>query len=134
MQKETITLGDREYTLTELPLRKAREFRAALREPFGEVIAMLENGTSTQINDGKAVAHLIRSASNTVLQSVDTATDLLCLYSPEIAKDREYVEDNAVGSEVIDAFIVVIGLVFPFLAKGRGAQISRALGSIAAPT
>lgn len=130
MQSEVIALGEREYTLQELPLRKARAFRDQLRGVFSEVVSLLENGPDTQVNDGKAVAHLIRSVSNTVLNSVDTATDLLCEYSPEVAEDREYIEENAVGSQVVDAFIAVLMLSFPFLSSERGARITRSLAAI----
>lgn len=125
--QETITLGEREYTLQELPLRKARAFRENLRTVFADLASLMERAPQTNLNDTQAVAHLIRSVSATVLDSLDTALDLLCEYSQEIAKDREYIEDHAVGSQVIDAFAALLPLVFPFLSRERMSQISRAV-------
>lgn len=130
MQTEIIKLGDREYILAELPLRKARDFRENLRSIFTELTALLESAPGVELNDGKAVAMLIRSVSSQVLDSIDTATDLLCEYSQDIQADREYVEDHAVGSQVVDAFMVMLTLVFPFLSKERTQRIGRAISSV----
>lgn len=132
--QETIILGEREYTLEELPLRKARAFREQLKSIFTGITDLLEGAPDTQLNDTKAVASLIRSVSSTILDSIDTATDLLCDYSSALADDREYIEDNAVGSQVVDAFITMITLVFPFLAKNRLMNLGRAMGQIGSNT
>ena len=134
MQIETITLGDREYTLTELPLRKARDFREHLRGIFSEIVDLMERGPKTELNDGMAVANLIRSVSDTVLNSVDTAMELVFAYSEDIAADRDYVEGNAVGSQIVDAFLAVLSLSLPFLASERGRKLTQGLATLGSNT
>ena len=134
MQNEVITLGEREYTLTELPLRKASAFRKELRSIFSEIVDLLEGGPKTELSDGMAVANLIRSVSDTVLNSVDTAMDLVFTYSEDVAADREYVEDNAVGSQVVDAFLAVLLLSFPFLVSERGRKLTQGLAALGSNT
>ena len=134
MKTETITLGEREYTLRELPIRPARQFRAALKEHFGGFIDLIEGSPNVELTDMKAVSGLMRTLSATLLDSVDTALDLLLQFSPELAKDRDYIEDNALGSQVVDSFIAAIGLSFPFFGSARIGKLTRSIQQIGSQT
>lgn len=137
MRNETVTLGEREYKLTELPLRKARAYRERLREPFGNLVDLFERTPNTEIDNARQMAQLIRSLSDTLLNSVDNVVELLFEYSAALNSDREYILDNAYGSQVVDAFIAVLGLTFPFFGTERGLKLTRtlaAIGSGSAPT
>jgi hypothetical protein len=123
MRTETITLGEKQYTLTELPLRKARAFRERIKEQFGSLVTLFENAPSTDITNTTQVAGLMRLLSDALLGSVDTLLDLLYEYSPSLAADKEAIEENAVGSEVVDAFIAAMGLSFPFFGGERGNKL-----------
>lgn len=137
MRSETITLGGKEYELVELPIRKARTFRAQLREPFGKLVDLLERTPNTEIDNARQVAQLVRSLSDTLLNSVDIVVELLFDFSEELARDRDYIEENAYGSEVVDAFIAVLGLTYPFFGTERGLKLTQTIariGSSGAPT
>jgi len=41
------------------------------------------------------------------------------LYSPEIKKDKKYIEENGFDSEIVTAFLAILSLAFPF---GRAIQ------------
>jgi hypothetical protein len=130
MKTEKITLGEREYTLGELPLRKAKAYRERLREPFGALVDLFERTPKTEIDSARQVSQLIRSFSDTVLSSVDTVTDLLLEYSEALENDRDYILDNAYGSQVTDAFMAVLGLVFPFFGTERGTKMVTMIGGL----
>lgn len=137
MRTETVTLGEREYQVTELPLRKARAYRERLQEPFGNLVDLFERTPNTEIDNARQVAQLVRSLSDTLLNSVDLVVDLLFAYSAALDKDRDYIEDNAYGSQVVDAFIAILGLLYPFFGTERGVKLTRtlaAIGSGSAPT
>jgi hypothetical protein len=123
MRTETITLGEKEYTLTELPLRKARAFREGIKAQFGALVGLLESAPDTDITNTAQMAGLLRVLSDTLLGSVDTLLDLLYQFSPTVAADKESIEENAVGSEVVDAFIAAMGLSFPFFGGERGNRL-----------
>lgn len=130
MRTENVTLGEKEYVLREMPVRPARQFREALKAQFGGLIDILETSPSVELTDMPAVSALLRVLSGALLDSVDTALDLLLQYSPELARDKDYIEDNAVGSQVVDAFLVCIGLSFPFFGSERIGRLTRTIQQI----
>lgn len=130
MKTETITLGEKQYTLRELPIRPARQFREVLKAHFGGFVDLVEASPNVELGDMKAISGLMRTLSATLLDSVDTALDLLLQFSPELAADRDYIESNAVGSQVVDAFIVAVGLSFPFFGSERISKLTRSIQRI----
>lgn len=132
--QETIVLGGREFVLQELPLRPRRKLCDKLKSTFGDVINMIESGPGVQLTDREGITHLLRSASTLLLESVDIAADLLCEFSPVLAEEREFIEDNAVASEIVDAFLTMLTLLYPFLSKARWSTVARNLGQIGSST
>ena len=130
MRVESVTLGEREYKLTELPLRRAKAFRETLKGHFGGLIDLFEKAPATDITNTTQVAGLMRMLSSTLLESIDLAAELLCEYSDAINKDKEYILDNAVGSQIVDAFLAAIGLTFPFLGSSRASALIRTVQNL----
>lgn len=134
MRKETITLGGRSYVVGELPLRKARAYRDMLKEKIGGVIALLESAPNVELKDTAVVGAMLRGLSETLLNSTDTAAELLYAYSEDIAKDQAWIEENAVGSEVVDATFTLLTMVFPFLAGAPAKRLMTMIQSSGSPT
>ncbi len=129
---ETITLGDREYQLKEKPVRKAEAYLALVKVEFADIIALIEGAPDTETSDKKEVASLMRAFSNVLFGSVGKTLDLLVQYDEALMRDREYIEENALGSQVVDGFIAVLMLVFPFFGSariGRAINMIQAVGS-----
>jgi len=124
MRSASLTLGGREYHISELPSRKNAEWRKRLAGPFGELAGLLESSGDTELTPAN-IGAILRSISGIFLQSADTLVELLFAYSPELAKDRKHIQENAYDSEIMDAFIEVLKLAYPF-----GALIER-LGRLA---
>lgn len=87
MRTEIITLGDRQYTLKELPLKPARVWREGLRQQFSSFIGLVEGAPDVDIANTRAAASLLRTLSATLLDSVDLALELLLQFSPELERE-----------------------------------------------
>jgi hypothetical protein len=123
MQTEKIVLGEREYVLQALPLRRRRLFVDFLMDKLGgvfDLVGVFETLRSTSVSDLGKASDLLQQSAKLLLNSPDIAADLLYAYSPEIAADKEYIEDNALDEQAFDGFIAITGLMFSFLEAGRG--------------
>lgn len=130
MRNETITLGGRQYTLQEMPVKPARAWRESLKAQFGGFITLVEGAPDVEVTNTKAVGGLLRVLSGVLLDSVDLALELLIQFSPELQRDREYIEDNAVGSQVVDGFLAAVGLSFPFFGGERIQKMTHTIQQI----
>jgi len=127
----TILLGEQSYTIHELPTRKNEAWRKKLSEPFARVAGFLENGPQKELNDTAGIGALVREVSELLIKSPEIVTGLLFDYAPELAADRERISENCYDSEIMDAFVEVLKLAFPF---GGLIQRVAALGSASKPT
>lgn len=112
-QKASVRLAGTTYEIQELSIKKARLWRKMLAEPFGEIVAALENAENTELSNLADVGALVQTFSGTLIGSIDILLDLLFAYSPELAADRERIEDEAVTSEALTAFVEVVKLAYP---------------------
>lgn len=125
MRTAKITIASKTYTVEELPRRKSAEWRARLRGEMSGLVQLMENAPdAADAADGQmtaaAIIPLATAAVRQVLGSIDTAYEMLLEYAPELARDRERIDEAAYDSEVIDAFMAVLGLAYPFgAAAGR---------------
>jgi hypothetical protein len=114
MRTIEVVLGGQTFTVRELPVRKNAGWRKQLAEPFAELVQRLAAAPEAKIDDAKSLADLVQSLSGVLIGSIDTLVDLLLAYSPELTHVREFVEENAYDSEIMEAFTGVLGLAFPF--------------------
>ena len=115
MPKETtVELGGQSYTLRALPIGRARVWRAQLEGPFSELSRVLESAGEIELTSGGDIAQLVRTFSGTLIGSMDLLLDLLFAYSPELAEDRERIEEEAYDEEALAAFTEVLKLAYPF--------------------
>lgn len=131
MAKEVkVSMGGRNYTVTALPIIKSKEWREALAIPFSTLTQALTMAQTTELDNLAGIGDIVNRLSGTLLGSVDLMLDLMFSYSPELAKDREWIENNAYDEEALQAFGEVLKLAFPFgilleLVTGRmGAKTS----------
>lgn len=110
MRSVRVTLDGQEYAINELRSRANAEWRKRLEEPFGELAGALESAPAADLTDGQALGGLVRSVSGMLLRSVETVKGLLVGYAPEL----EPVMGEAYDSEILDAFVEVLQLAYPF--------------------
>jgi len=116
----TITLGATAYTIHELPRKRNRRWLQALVEPLDgmrDVIADIWQRDTDEV-DGREAWDQIAGAGKRLLGliSTDRMLALMCEYSPELAENREAIEDDdeLYDSEIVDAFVQVVTLATPF--------------------
>lgn len=119
MQRKTVVLAGREYTVNELPARRNMEWRKLVETQVVEIAGFIERAPQTELTDGAAVSSLVRELGRLVLGSVDIVVELLFAYAPELAKDRKRIEDEAFESELVQAFLEVLQLGYPFFSLAR---------------
>lgn len=115
MAKEAkFTLGGRNYTVLALPIGKSKMWRDKLAIPFGRLAHVLTQAGMVEINQFGDIAGVVQQFSGILLGSMDMMLNLLFEYSEELAKDREWIEENAYDEEALHAFGEVLKLAFPF--------------------
>ena len=131
MKSIVITLGDREYEIKELTTRKNAAWRVQLQEPFGNLVQMLQDAPTTELNNLRDVGSLVQSMSGLLLGSIDTVIGMVFAYSPVLAADRDYIENEAFDSQLLEAFTGVLGLAYPISTwAGKAAGLARELNAI----
>lgn len=138
MRTVEVVLGGKAYTVTELPVRKNVAWRKELAGPFGELVAALQSAPKTELNNLQELGALVGNLSNLLVGSVETITGLLFSYAPTLKADQKVIEETAYESELLEAFVGVLGLAFPFGVWGsKAGQVARQLseiGSQSSPT
>lgn len=114
MRSAIVTLGGVQYTINELPSRRAAQWRQSMQIKLGDVSALIESAPETDISSGVALANLVRDVGSTLIGSTDTLVELLFAYAPAMAADRERIENECYDSELIAAFVEVVKLAYPF--------------------
>lgn len=120
-RKVTVTLSDTKYEVVELKSRLNRTWRKKLEGHFQELATALENAPDTELGDTQAIGGLVRTVSGKLLQSVDLIGELVAAYD----SDLKTALDDAYDSEILDAFVAILGLAYPF-----GSTIQRLVNQI----
>jgi len=130
MKTVTIVLDGTEYTVEELRSRNNAEWRAELEKHFSEIANAIEElgvGGEVEVNDFDAIAGLVRSFSGKLLGSVGIVHEMVKSYLPP---NLHSTLDDAYDSEIIEAFIAILGLAYPFgSAVGKLVQLWETIGS-----
>jgi hypothetical protein len=126
-QAITVTLNGKTHQVNALRHRQNAEWRKKLEVPFAELVGALEKAPGTELTDITAISMLIKSASSTLLRSVDIVADLLGEYAPGLRPDI----DEAYEDEIVAAFLKVLELAYPF---GLVLSKLKSLGSTRPPT
>ncbi len=123
-REAAVTLGGKSYTIHALPMKAAREWRERFGEPLQIIIGVLRSAGNIQLTttneDGSesvnldVAAGLLQQVGGLLLGSIDLLNDALFDYSPELQRDREWIEENADDTEALAALWGVLQLAYPF--------------------
>jgi hypothetical protein len=110
----TVKIAERDYEVQELRSRANEAWRKRLQEPFGALVKRLEGAGDTDITSPRELAALVQDTAGALLESPDTLREMLFAYAPALEGDRERILEEAYDSELLDAFVQVLKLAFPF--------------------
>jgi|GEM_PF-2402051 len=125
MNEVTVTLGNKDYTIKQLPIRANREWRARFNEPVNKLLSAFQDVgkvSNTEFEGGRDLMQkigglLLARASDVagvLLESMELVLDGLFSYSPELQADRERIETTATDDEAMKAFVEVLKIAYPF--------------------
>ncbi|MBK8987386.1 MAG: hypothetical protein IPM39_15135 [Chloroflexi bacterium] len=133
MKTAVVAIAEKPYTIRE-PKRKANaKWRQRFQAEFSDVAALIEGLPRTEMTP-EALGGLLHQIIGKVGGSVDILAELVFDYSPELAADRETIEEEAYDSEIMAAFTAVLKLAYPFGSVLETMNGLVALGQKAKPT
>jgi hypothetical protein len=138
----TVSLAGREYSIRQLPIKANRAWREKFEDPIQRLVGSFRDAlhlTSQEFPDGKGLllgvggflATHIEDVTQILLGSFELVEEAVFAYAPEIAADRERLEEEAFDDEMIAAFLKVVQLAYPF---GQLMGLVENLGQVGAMT
>jgi len=115
MDRVKVTLGGRDYEIEPLRYKKSQAWRRQLSEKIDGIANVFSTVIELEIDSAEDIALIVTEAKSVLLDSMEDVFDLLMEYSPDLKKDREFIEEQAYDQEIVDAFIEVVKLAFPFI-------------------
>lgn len=133
MNKRTVTLGGHAYTIEELPARKNAGWRKGLEAKLAPLMGIIEQaGAGLELRTNEDLMKVASQVGQLLVTAPDLLIELLFSYSAELAAQQETILDTAYDSELIAAFIAVLGMAYPFESLARLASL--ASGSMRQPS
>lgn len=114
MRKTTLVLGEQEYVVPELPRKQNAQWRAAFEAAFVDAASGLTGMADVDISGAEGLETAVRGLMGQINGAVDTAVSLLFQYADVLSDDAGRIEERAYDSEIVDAFVAVLGLAYPF--------------------
>lgn len=127
-----VVLGGKQFTIQPRPIKATREWKAKAEPIIDELINILAmiptNGQEIVqlVNTTQAAAGgnlmeasigdllpMLMKIKSKILHFDDIVLDLLYAYSPDLAAQHDFIEENAFDGEAIYALVLVLRLVFP---------------------
>jgi hypothetical protein len=115
------TLGGVKYDIRPLPIIHARKWRQDVKAPLQLIIGTVAGLPDLNLQDLElqSIVGLVQHLFTTIADAPDMILEWLFAYAPNIAEDKERIENTAFDVEVADAFAQVVKQVYPL---GRLAQ------------
>lgn len=113
MRKITIELGGSEREISELPGRSSDEWRTKFEDSISPLLHAIGN---VEISSAGDLAQAINDYKAMLFGSISIIRELVIEYAK---LDREWVLDHAYDSEIVEAFVAIVGMAYPidFLAR-----------------
>lgn len=132
MEPIEVMLGERQFVIEEPSINGGERWRKLLGEPLDDVVEMVSalDADLESIADVQAVLPRVRSL---LMGSVKQIAELVCAYDEGFTAEAGYILDNATGSQVMEAFVVMLKMAFPF-GEALRELLRMSRGPAAAPT
>lgn len=122
MEIVKVVLGGQEYEVVTLSIKASRVWREQLGAPVQQLMGVLTEADSLRLDSPADVVRILDVVRANLLGAPDFIFAAVCAYCPAIKRDREAIEETATDAELMDAFVEVLKLAFPF---GRLASVIR---------
>lgn len=122
-KQATVTLGEREFLIHELPTKPAELWRKRLGEELQPVMTLIQQipaliKDADSLADIKVSGELLEIITEPVkslaFESLPAVRELVITYSRTLEAEREWLEANAYDSEFVEALVECLKLAYPF--------------------
>lgn len=138
MKSITVNLAGHTFTIESLKFKAERAWRKKYDLPVANLIgaiATVKEVSSTEFDKPtdllKQIGGILLSHATdlmkALLDSPDIIFEAICDYSPVLADNRDFIEENAYQDEIAAVFIEVLKIAYPF---GSLLGIAQSLGSL----
>jgi hypothetical protein len=110
----TVTLGDKDYEITEAPILRSRAWRERFYQTIAPLLKELGGVQGVEFERPDDLLQLLPLAEQIVVNALTEVVDLLLLYSPELEADQDYILNHATERQAVRAFQEVVKLAIPF--------------------
>jgi hypothetical protein len=111
----TIHLADQEYNIPTLKYKAARAWREKAAEPLAMLSGTFAAAADFDLTRPSDLSHLLEIVGSVLVQSPDLLVDLLFEYMVNIdKKERKRIEENSTDDELLEAFVEVLKVAYPF--------------------
>lgn len=132
MEPIEVELGGRLFEVVEPSINGGERWREMLSGPLDDIVEIVTS-LDAEIESIADAQALIPRVKTLLMGSIKMVADLVCAWDKEFESESEYIMEHATGSQVMEVFVVMIKVAFPFgEALGGLMELSRGLPS--APT
>lgn len=114
MKTISVTLGELQREIKVLPIKPAQVWRKTFEASFNEIVGLIDGATDVKLDTGADLGKLLLKVKDVLLGAVDKVPELVFAYSPELAAQRDWIENNASDEEAVDALLAIVGVAYPF--------------------
>lgn len=117
-QTITVALGGREFVVRQLPIRRDAAWRESVRPMVDPIADMAMAAGLVSPTPDKLVKLAFTSA---LFIEPLTVLAAVCDYAPELASEREWLEENAYADEAMEALLTLFFGMRPIQPAANGA-------------
>lgn len=120
----TVDLGGKAFEIRALPMGASRKWRKKYAEPLQAVIGVLRNAGDLQLTttdeageekmNAGAILGLVQQVGSLLINSMDWIWDAVLEYSPALANEEAFIEENAYNDEALEVLWEILKLEYPF--------------------
>lgn len=112
MREIKLILGEKEFTVRELPDRKNKEWRKQL-EPILDGVSKLLREDNTEINSAGDLVDIMARNGRALIAQSENAADIVISYSPLLQAEREWLDENVTETEYLAALMALARVAYP---------------------
>lgn len=113
MQTRKVVLGEREYEIQPLSIKASKVWRTELQQPLDLVLTALSQAQDQSLERVEDLINVVRGILPILFDAPDTIFELVLRYSPQLAVERDFLEETAIPEEAVEAFVVCLKMAFP---------------------
>ena len=117
-QTITVALGGREFVVRQLPIRRDAAWRESVRPMVDPIADMAMAAGLVSPTPDKLVK---LAFTNALFIEPMTVLAAVCDYAPELASEREWLEENAYADEAMEALLTLFFGMRPIQPVANGA-------------